>query len=229
MQSRRQFVATTALGLGPFALTLKPGAAVAQSTGADPAAARVMRQIAAQSARIFNEARRSGVRAEHLRAAAANLRVLAALDLDGEVRTGVQRHVRQHGRHGLPKTIDREMLRREMRQLGMNLTGAEADRAALALEPTTEALEQVVRPSFSYSEHLRSLADTLDINAATMARTSDGPIRRVVALDCRRIAFQSNMLTVGAGVLCGLSGGLGCAAAWAGIVLIWWVSYEAGC
>ena len=237
MQNRRQFIGATALASIPAALALGEGFSYAQGsaaaqTSADDTAARVLSQIARENARAYNDGKRSGIRGEHFRVAAANLRLFAALNLDDQLRRATRQQVRAHGgdAEAVARHLDRSRLQRELRQAGAAISAAELDRMLLQFQPTQKTIAEATSPGFSASAHLLALAELLDKDSLTASRVETGPYRRVAALvDCQKYAYEINMVAYLVAILC-LSGNVpGCAAGATSLALLQSAMYAAGC
>jgi hypothetical protein len=237
MQNRRQFIGATALGIVPTALAFQSGTLAAQASrvaagdGDGDAAARVLKQVIADNARAYKDAKEHGTKSEHLRAASSGLRLFAAVNLDTEVRRTVAKHARAHGRDaGTIHRPDAATMARDLRRAGVAVSAEEIDRLWQRFTPSQQIVDEVTAPNFSLERHVAALAALLDGEATRVARLETGPIRRVVSLaECGKFAMELDVLQYFTAILCLSGNAPGCAAATTSILLISTAMWWAGC
>ena len=238
MQSRRQFIGATALASIPMAYAFKEGDAFAQAasgaatTGTEDTSGRVLRQIAAENARAYNDAKRNGTRPEHFRAASANLRVFAALNLDDQLRRSARQQLRAHGGDGfaVSRHLEHGRLQRELRDAGMAVPAGELERVLLQFQPTQKVIDEVTAPGFSLSAHLRMVATLLEKDSAVAARLDTGPYHRVVQqVDCQKYTYEINLVSFAVAIFCMSGAAPACVAALTSLLLLQTAMYAAGC
>lgn len=226
MENRRVFLKTLALGSVPVLVGV-PVAVRAQSSVRD----RVLQQVGREAARIYNAGKTTGLRGEHFRAAAANLRVFASVGLDADVRTALQQQLRAHSRDGLlAHEMRPDEIRRELRRLGMNVPAGEMRAGTRSWAEREKALTAITAQDYSFSATLLALAAGLERQGTRFAADGRGPdVHRVQYGYCDDYSTYLILLEFGAAVLC-LSGNIwGCLGALASISLIEYTMNQAGC
>jgi len=230
---RRVFVGSVAAGL-PL---LAGGAAVAQSSRgaakgaaakAEALSAKVLRQMAREQARAFHESKLGGARREHCRLAAANLRLVASLELDDLVRQGARKSAKEHQQHGKRQGL--AMLAPELKKFGVDTSARELEQVEIWFGEHPEARDEASQPTFDFSAAALRLSLALEKVEAQIVPPGTPQLRRVLSADeCRAIAYNLDVLSYATAFLCSLGNAPGCLFAGTSILLIAAVAYGAGC